>query len=135
MIDDKIDVHGNIPASRQAEILADFKKVLNNHLDDFLAGKVENMFEIKEIAAIICIHPVHLSKVIKLQTGHHACHFYEERILQEAKKLITETNLPIGEIARKLDYDVSNFTKFFKRFAGTTPSLYRKASNSGHEAR
>ena len=101
--------------------------ILNNHLDDFLLGKVEKMFEIKEIAAIVGIHPVHLSKVIKMQTGHHACYFYEQRILEEAKKLLSETALPIGEIARRLDYDVSNFTKFFKRFANTTPSAFRKS--------
>lgn len=46
----------------------------------------------------------------------------------EAKKLLTGTALPIGAIAHKLDYDVSNFTKFFKRFTGLTPSAYRKAA-------
>jgi len=48
--------------------------------------------------------------------------------VQEAKKLLTNTALPIGEIARQLDYDVSNFTKFFKRFTGLTPSAYRKTT-------
>lgn len=113
--------------SRQAEILARFKQVLDSHLDDFLAGRIDKMYELKEIAAILCLHPGHLSQVIKLETGHHACHFYEQRILLEAKKLLTATALPIGIIAHQLDYDVSNFTKFFKRFTGTTPSLYRKS--------
>ncbi|GAB3636220.1 hypothetical protein GCM10027422_18100 [Hymenobacter arcticus] len=113
--------------TRGAEIVAQFKQVLDGHLDDFLAGRTEKMYELKEIAAILCVHPGHLSKVLKLETGHHACHFYEERILLEAKKLLATTTLPIGEIARKLDYDVSNFTKFFKRFAGLTPSSYRKS--------
>jgi AraC family transcriptional regulator of adaptative response / methylphosphotriester-DNA alkyltransferase methyltransferase len=114
--------------SRQAEILAQFKQVLDSHLDDFLAGRVDKMYELRQIADIICLHPGHLSKVIKLETGHHACYFYEQRILLEAKKLLTTTALPIGIIAHKLDYDVSNFTKFFKRFTGTTPSSFRKAS-------
>jgi len=30
-----------------------------------------------------------------------------------AKELLRETNLPIGNIARQLFYDPSNFTKFF----------------------
>ena len=113
--------------SRKAEILAQFKLVLEKHLDDLMAGRIDKMFEIKEIADILCLHPVHLSKVIKLETGHHACYFYEQRILQEAKKLLANTTLPIGLIAHKLDYDVSNFTKFFKKFSGMTPSLYRKS--------
>jgi AraC family transcriptional regulator of adaptative response / methylphosphotriester-DNA alkyltransferase methyltransferase len=113
--------------SRGAEMLARFKQVLDGHLDDFLAGRVEKMYELQEIAAILCVHPVHLSKVIRLESGQHACYFYQQRILLEAKKLLTSTTLPIGMIAHKLDYDVSNFTKFFKRFAGLTPSSYRKS--------
>lgn len=113
--------------SRQAEILARFQQVLDSHLDDFMAGRVDKMYEIKEIADIICIHPVHLSQVIKRGSGHHACHFYQQRILLESKKLLTDTVLPISAIAHKLDYDVSNFTKFFKRFTGMTPSVYRNS--------
>jgi AraC family transcriptional regulator of adaptative response / methylphosphotriester-DNA alkyltransferase methyltransferase len=114
--------------SRQAEILTQFQQVVERHLDDFLAGRVEKMYELHEIAAVLCLHPGHLSKLIKLATGHHACHFYQQKIVLEAKKLLTSSELPIGEIAHKLDYDVSNFTKFFKRFTGLTPSAYRKAT-------
>lgn len=113
--------------SRQAQILAQFQQVLDSHLNDFMAGRVEKMHELKQIAAIMCLHPIHLSKVIKLESGHHACHFYQQRILLEAKKLLTNTDLPIGWIAHRMDYDVSNFTKFFKRFTGITPSIYRKS--------
>ncbi|SHN00620.1 AraC family transcriptional regulator [Chitinophaga sp. CF418] len=117
----------DLSTSRKAEIVAQFKQVLDNHLNDFMAGRVDKMYELKDIADIICLHPVHLSKVIKLETGHHACYFYEQRILLEAKKLLADTALSIKTIAYKLDYDESNFTKFFKRFTGITPSLYRKS--------
>ena len=113
--------------SRKAEILALFIQVLESHMDDFMAGRIEKMYDLKQIASIIGLHPVHLSKVIKLETGYHACYFYEQRILMEAKNLLTHTALPIGAIAHKLDYDVSNFTKFFKRFTRITPSSFRKS--------
>jgi AraC family transcriptional regulator of adaptative response / methylphosphotriester-DNA alkyltransferase methyltransferase len=64
--------------SRGAEMLARFKQVLDGHLDDFLAGRVEKMYELQEIAAILCVHPVHLSKVIRLESGQHACYFYQQ---------------------------------------------------------
>ncbi len=123
----------DLPASRQAEIVAQFKQVLDSHLDDFMAGRVDKMYELKQIADMICLHPVHLSKVIKQETSHHACYLYEQRILLEAKKLLTDMDLPIGMIAHKLDYDVSNFTKFFKRFTGVTPSTYRKSIEKQEE--
>lgn len=113
--------------SRKVEIVSQFKEVLESHMNDFMEGRIDKMYELKEIADIMSLHPVHLSKVIKLETGNHACYYYEQRILLEAKKLLADTTLPIGMIAHKLDYDVSNFTKFFKRFMGITPSLYRKS--------
>lgn len=116
----------DIYISRKAEIVAQFKTVLENHMNDFMAGRVNKMYDLKEIADIICLHPGHLSKVIKLETGHHACYFYEQRILEEAKRLLSDRALSIKVIAHTLDYDVSNFTKFFKRFSGMTPSQFRK---------
>ena len=117
----------DVYVSRKTEIVAQFKNILDSHLDDLMEGRIDKMYEIKEIADILCLHPIHLSKVIKLETGHHACYFYEQRILLEAKKLLSDKSLPIGLIAHKLDYDVSNFTKFFKKFSGMTPSSYRKS--------
>ncbi|SFO84221.1 AraC-type DNA-binding protein [Chitinophaga sp. YR627] len=113
--------------SRKAEIAAQFMQVLNNHIDDFMAGRIHKMYELKEIAQVMCLHPGHVSHIVKLHTGHHACYFYEQRILEEAKKLLADPSLPIKNIAHRLDYDVSNFTKFFKRFTGQTPSAYRKS--------
>ena len=112
--------------NRQAEITASFLREMNKHLDDFMAGRVEEMFHLKDLAAIICLHPVHVSNVIKLYTGFHPCHFYELRILEEAKKLLSDPALSISDVAERLTYDKSNFTKFFKEYAGTTPTAYRK---------
>lgn len=60
--------------------------------------------------------------------------FWENRPVRYMKKnyskflkdLIQHSGKPISEIARTLDYDPSNFTKFFKRFTGATPTEYRK---------
>ncbi|ACU60311.1 helix-turn-helix domain-containing protein [Chitinophaga pinensis] len=120
----------SIPANylnRKEEIAAQFMQILNAHIDDFMAGRVNKMYELKEIAQVMCLHPGHVSHIVKLHTGHHACYFYEHRILEEAKKLLADPSLSIKNIAHRLDYDVSNFTKFFKRFTGQTPSAYRKS--------
>lgn len=112
--------------NRQAEITESFIRELNRHMDDFMAGRVEEMFHIKDIARIMCLHPVHVSNVVKLYTGKHPCYFYEQRILNEAKGLLANPALTIGEVAFRLTYDTSNFTKFFKELEGMTPSQYRK---------
>lgn len=114
--------------NRQEEITALFLQEMNKHLDDFMADRVEKMFPLKDIAAIMCLHPVHVSTVIKLHTGYHPCHFYELRILKEAKSLLSDASLSITDVATRLTYDTSNFTKFFKEYEGMTPSAYRKTA-------
>jgi AraC-like DNA-binding protein len=112
--------------TRSAEILKDYLAILDQHLQDVLDGKADQMFELQDIAALLFIHPTHLSNVIKEYTGHHPCYFYEQKILQVAKELLKDPRHSIADVARMLTYDPSNFTKWFKTYGGTSPSAYRK---------
>lgn len=47
--------------------------------------------------------------------------------MQRAQELLMDTALPIYEIAGKVGYESDlAFKKTFKRYAGTTPTRYRK---------
>lgn len=112
--------------ARQNEITADFLQEIDKHLLDILEGRVTEMFEIRDLAAQLFIHPTHLSNTIKLVTGKAPCFFFEEKIMIIAKSMLEENKLSITQIATLLTFDPSNFTKFFKRFAGMTPKQYRE---------
>jgi len=45
-----------------------------------------------------------------------------------AKELLISSNRSVAQIARQLDFDPSNFTKFFKIYEGTTPKKFREAN-------
>jgi len=111
--------------ARQHEIFADYLKELDKHLDDIVNERVVDMFEIRDFAEILHIHPTHLTNTIKLTTGKPPCFFFEEKIMAIAKDMIQQ-HKPIKEVAFKLTFDASNFTKFFKRFEGVTPKEYRE---------
>ena len=64
--------------------------------------------------------------MIKLYTGYHPSYFYQLRTAAEAKMLLSDFSSTIGDVVNRLTYDKSNFTKFFKEYAGTTPTEYRK---------
>ena len=113
-------------STRQYEITAQFKAVIDQNLEDILAGRTAEMYEIRDVAAIMHIHPTHLSNTVKLTTGNSACFYYENKIMRVAKGMLEDQSMAISEIARRLTYDPSNFTKFFKRFAGMTPKQYRE---------
>lgn len=112
--------------SRQHEITADFLNELDKHLADILDERTIEMLEIRDIAELMHIHPTHLSNTIKLTTGKAPCFFFEEKIMKIAKELLKDSTIPIAQIAFKLTFDPSNFTKFFKRFEGITPKQYRE---------
>ena len=113
--------------ARQHEITADYMKAIDLHLAEFTSGKVTEMYEIRDFAAKLFIHPTHLSNTIKLTTGKHPCHFFEEKIMAIAKEKLQQNDKSIAEIAAYLTFDPSNFTKFFKRFGGQTPKQYRES--------
>jgi len=46
--------------------------------------------------------------------------------LNYAKAMLSHTNLPIREIAKRTAYDHSQFTKMFKAEEGMTPEEYRQ---------
>ncbi len=112
--------------TRPQEITDSYLKAIDKHLLDLVDGRTEKMFEIRDFAGILHIHPTHLTNTVKQTTGKHPCFFYEEKILDVAKKMIAEDKMSIASIATQLTYDPSNFAKWFKRFAGKTPKQYRE---------
>ena len=116
-----------VVSSRQKEIVLQYITELDKHMQDLKAGQVEIMHEISDFAKILHIHPVHLSNTVKQVTGRSSCDLFEERLVNLSKELLTTTSLPVAEIARQMTYDPSNFTKFFKKYVGMTPKMYRNS--------
>ena len=110
---------------RKKEIAKQYIAELDEHIQQLKEGKAERAFEIRDLAKILHVHPVHLSTTIKEVTGQSTCFLYEERLVKASKELLLNTDMSIAAIARQLTYDPSNFTKFFKHFTGFTPKKFR----------
>lgn len=123
-----------VSSPRQKELTADYIRVLEEHLQELKNGKVDRAKEIRDFAAMLYVHPVHLSNTIKETTGRSTCDWYEDGLLRVSKELLLETSLSIGDIAIRLTYDPSNFTKFFKAFTGITPKVFRQMQLKESEA-
>ena len=81
---------------------------------------------VEEYASLLGITPNHLNDVIKQVTGKTARSFIVERILLEAKNLLTHTQIDIADISHNLQFDEpTNFSKFFKKYVGLTPLQFR----------
>jgi AraC family transcriptional regulator, regulatory protein of adaptative response / methylphosphotriester-DNA alkyltransferase methyltransferase len=121
-----MDTATTYTSARQKEIVNTYLQELDHHIAELKQGLINKTLEIGDFAAKLHIHPVHLSNTIKAVTGQSTCSLYEERLLNAAKELLTESNMPIGQVAMQLTYDPSNFTKFFKTYTGITPKQFRQ---------
>ena len=114
-------------SNRKIEIANQFLFELDKHLTELRSGKAEKSMELNEIAELLFIAPNHMSDTVSEVLGKSPCEIYENKLLEISKEMLENSNRQINEIARTLDYDPSNFTKFFKSYTGLTPSQYRKS--------
>lgn len=77
-------------------------------------------------AAKLGVTADHLSRACRQSTGQSALELLHERLMLEARRLLAYTPIGIAEIALQLGYDdPAYFSKFFSRFVGKSPSVYR----------
>ncbi|MDP9868771.1 MULTISPECIES: helix-turn-helix domain-containing protein [Streptosporangium] len=72
-----------------------------------------------------------LTRATRAATGLGAKQFLDQRIILEAKRLLAHTDLPAARCAQRVGFtDAANFTAFFQRQTGLSPSRWR-AERSG----
>lgn len=84
----------------------------------------------KEYAELLYVTPNHLNALCQDLLGKTAGELIRDRVLLEAKRLLTNANTSVTEIAYELHFtDNSYFNRFFKKYAGCTPDEFRKSFN------
>jgi len=80
----------------------------------------------KDYADRLAIHVNHLNKVLKESTGKTTTAIISNRIIQEAKILLKQTDWNISEIAYSLGFEeVAHFSNFFKKQTTFSPLNFR----------
>lgn len=81
----------------------------------------------KEFAASLSVHPNHLNALLKKHTGQNISTHIKNRLLEEAKVLLLQTDWSLQDIGYSMGFaDQPNFNLFFKKNTGITPSEFRK---------
>lgn len=100
--------------------------------------QIENNFSqdisLKTIAAQFNVSSAYLGQLFKTQTGRYFNDYLTAVRLEQAQKMIAETNLNISEISSKTGFSSQNyFNRLFKRTYGQSPGEYRikQRSKSG----
>jgi AraC-like DNA-binding protein len=82
----------------------------------------------KEFANDLHMHPNYLNAVLKKHTGQNASTLIRNRILDEAKALLVQTDWSLQDISYSIGFaEQPNFSQFFKKYTGFTPAEFRRS--------
>ena len=99
---------------------------LTNRFKQLVAQSLAAAYRISDYAALLHVTPNHLTKCVRAVTGKSPSKWVEESRLLEAKALLFQSDLSIGEIALQVGIgDASYFSRLFKQQVGVTPQVFR----------
>lgn len=93
---------------------------------DYIRDNLGVDLKIAEIAQQVNMSPSHFTRQFKLATGLAPHQYIMQKRIEAAKKLLSETEIPIAQIALEIGFQSqSRFTTLFRQFTETTPRAYR----------
>ncbi|MFB9278486.1 helix-turn-helix domain-containing protein [Cohnella cellulosilytica] len=106
--------------SRNVKLIDDILAYVNEHFG-------EAALNLDAVADRMNISKGYMSQFFKEQTGINFSDYLEKRRMDEAKRLLGDTSLPIGYIAERVGYQSSStFCRAFKRSGGLSATSYRE---------
>ena len=94
---------------------------------DYIQENYDKDLNMAVVSNYISMNYSMFSYLFKEYTGSNFVNYLKGIRMEEAKKLLTETDLRIVEISAKVGYDnEKHFMKLFKTSCGVSPSEYRK---------
>lgn len=104
-------------------------RIINNFLG-LLETHYTSHSEVSFYANEMSVTANYLNQVCRKKSGITAGDYIRERILLEAKRMLTFTKLDIKEIAYTLGFnDTSYFSRFFRKYTSSSPQEFRKMNN------
>ena len=81
-----------------------------------------------DLAAELGVTPTHLTRCCRQTSGRSAIDLLQDRRIFEARKLLSETNLPINVIGSSLGFtSAAYFTRAFQNRTGMSPREFRRS--------
>lgn len=104
-----------------------FEETLAEQIKLFCFEHVKDKISLKDICRHLGYSQSFLCNLFKKQTNKTIFQYYNELKIEEAKKLLTQTNMSSVEISYMLMYnDIKYFNTDFKKSTGLPPIAYRK---------
>lgn len=105
--------------TQKQQVMGSFRKLLDQNYKTLRLPS--------EYAALLFVTPNHLNVLSRDLLGRSAGEVIRDRVLLEAKRLLTNAGMTGAQIADELNFqDNSYFSRFFKKYEGVTPEEFRR---------
>ncbi|WP_240421114.1 helix-turn-helix domain-containing protein [Paenibacillus periandrae] len=91
----------------------------------YISENCGNDLSLVQCAEIVGVSPSYLSRLFKKSMGKNFLEYVVESKIDEAKRLLRDTDQGLGEIATAIGYSERNFIRIFQRHVQITPGGYR----------
>ena len=112
------------------ETIAGSKDNHSPYIERFIKLVEENLKEqhsVQFYAGCLCISPNYLNELVHSVLHVNAKQYIRNKVMDEARKLLAYTDIPVTEIAFGLHFStVSYFIRSFRQHTGKTPFNYRR---------
>jgi AraC family transcriptional regulator len=93
---------------------------------DYVDDKLSGDLSLSGMAAAANLSPYHFARSFKRTMGITPHQYALRRRIERAKEMLLETDLPVGDVARRAGFvSPSHFSQQFKRAVGVPPSALR----------
>lgn len=107
--------------------------VHNRYIDDFLLladRHFKTRHDTTYYAGQLCITPNYLNEIVRNSIGMTPKRYLQNKIIQEAKRLLSYTTLSVAEITDELNFESPSYLiRLFRQETGLTPLQYRRQTN------
>lgn len=102
------------------------KKIVAKALD-YLREHYAEEVSLEKAAAFVAVHPVHLSRLFRQETGQTFKEALTRLRIEAAKELLADLDLRVYEISERVGYKKPRyFSELFKEMTGMTPLEWRE---------
>jgi AraC family transcriptional regulator len=99
---------------------------------EIMRARLASNLTIADVAAECKLTPSHFARSFRRSTGVAPHEFLSQLRIDEAKRLMLSTKLPLADIALICGFgDQSYFTRVFSRNVGASPGAWRRARSEG----
>ncbi|BBH19054.1 DNA-binding response regulator [Paenibacillus baekrokdamisoli] len=125
-----ISVLGKLKEGASNEI-KDIRLLYVQKIQEFVEKNLHDDVSLRKLADHVNLHPTHLSKIYKIETGEGISNYVSALRMDRACHLLKTTDKKVYEISIEIGYlDPAYFIKVFKRQFGVTPQEYRDGINN-----